>query len=98
MRFGGRAGKGQTRASRIENERLNQCKNLSEGKIFGLTLTPDVDDDELLLLAQRQLEPFKRRGLQMSHAFFGFDACDGGTLDSLLTGAGSGSGRAEVGR
>ena len=79
-----RVGVGFTYLSRIENGRLNYGDYPSEALIHKLADALDVDEDELLLLAEKIPERIRQRVLERPDAFRTLASIDDRTLNTIL--------------
>ena len=73
-----------TYVSKIENEKLDFGDYPSEVLIGKLAVALEVEEDELLLLAEKIPEYIRKRVLQRPDAFGKFATLDDATLDGLL--------------
>lgn len=73
-----------TYVSKIENHQLDFGDYPSDHLIRKLAEALDVDEDELLLLAEKIPSQVRERVLQRPDAFRVFAACDDDTLDRLM--------------
>jgi len=82
--LGEKVGVSFTYVCKIENEKLDFGEYPSEGLIGKLAVALEVEEDELLLLAEKIPEYIRKRVLQRPEAFGKFATLDDATLDSLL--------------
>ena len=82
--LGNRVGVSFTYISRIENEKLEFGDYPSEDLICKLAKALEVDEDELLILAEKIPERIRRRVLERPDAFRRLADLDDGELDDVL--------------
>ena len=75
---------GFTYLSRVENERLNFGDYPSDALIHRLAEALDVNEDELVILAERVPERIRSRVLERPEVFTALAECDDKTLDKVL--------------
>jgi transcriptional regulator with XRE-family HTH domain len=79
-----RVGVGFTYLSRIENGRLNFGDYPSDALIHRLADALEVNEDELVILAERVPDRIRSRVLERPDVFAALAACDDKTLDKVL--------------
>ena len=75
---------GFTYLSRVENERQNFGDYPSDALIHRLAEALDVNEDELVILAERVPERIRSRVLERPEVFTALAECDDKTLDKVL--------------
>ena len=84
-----------TYVSKVENEKLHFGDYPSEKFIHKLADVLDVDEDELLLLADKVPEAIRRRIRERPEVFRAVAGMDDKSMDRLLEGISSGDGRSQ---
>lgn len=82
--LGSQVGVSFTYVSKIENEKLDFGDYPSEELICKLAIALDVDEDELLLLAEKIPAAIRKRLFERPDVFRALARCDDKTLDRLL--------------
>jgi HTH-type transcriptional regulator, competence development regulator len=73
-----------TYISKIENEKIDFGDYPSEDLILKLANVLEVDEDEMLILAEKIPERIRRRVLERPEVFRALALCDDKTLDRVL--------------
>jgi transcriptional regulator with XRE-family HTH domain len=82
--LGNRVGVSFTYISRIENEKLEFGDYPSEELICKLAKALGVDEDELLILAEKIPGPIRKRFFERPDVFRALARCDDKTLDRVM--------------
>lgn len=81
--------------SKVENEKLDFGQFPGEALIKKLAEVLDVDEEELLMLAERVPDRIRRRVLERPDVFGALANCDDKTLDKVMGTIGGGMGKTD---